>query len=290
LNANRTLSVMLCRCTVIVFALACSSGQAETTLLDVTDATGGALQTGTAVIGGEFCVCQDYTQPTGTGGLDPFLRIEHQGAQQGYNTDARPLPLDDRKNDPWTRSLRLISIPVVQIDHSYYREFTLDANQSGARPISLNQVQIFQSGADVGLNYTMIEQADTTHVAVIGFAGLSPVFQINNTQNIPGTLDGNIEIELGSGKGSGSGDMYLYVPCSQFDNSQPDSYITLFAQLGQPSGRFAANDGYEEWSVRLGVPMPAESPEPSSLVLLGMGVIGLLSCTWHRCRRVRQSC
>src|SRR5258705_12872594 len=60
-------------------------------------------------------ILQQYSpQPTGTGVLNTFLRVQNDGAEQGYNTDFRKLDLD-QTNDPSTRSLLLSEIPNVTI-------------------------------------------------------------------------------------------------------------------------------------------------------------------------------
>jgi hypothetical protein len=168
---------------------------------------------------------------------------------------------------------RLSCAPSVRIGGNLYREFGLDANQINNGPLSLNQVQIFQSDADLGTSYTMLQEADLTHDAVIGFAGLTPLFQMNNAQDANGALTDNIEIQLDSSNGSGLGDMFLYVPYHRFDDSQPNSYITLFSQFGTP-GKCNCNAGFEEWFVRTGV-LPV--PEPSSLALFGTCTLALLT-------------
>src|SRR5438876_10749791 len=58
--------------------------------------------------------------PTGTGVIDSFLRVQQKGAEEGFNTAARPMLCDGRtcddKTDPnFTRDLLSSSVPVVNI-------------------------------------------------------------------------------------------------------------------------------------------------------------------------------
>src|SRR5439155_13939178 len=66
-------------------------------------------------------------QPTGSGVIDSFVRLQAQGAkqtvEQGYNTDARPTQFDENSSPTFTRSLRLSDVPVVTIGGVEYREF-----------------------------------------------------------------------------------------------------------------------------------------------------------------------
>src|SRR5258705_2014403 len=108
---------------------------------------------------------QQYSpQPTGTGVLNTFLRVQNDGAEQGYNTDFRKVDLN-QTSDIHTRALLLSEIPKVTIDDVVYREFLLDINESNNTPLlSLNDVQLF-----LGL------QADA-----IGYANLgTPVYKMD---------------------------------------------------------------------------------------------------------------
>src|SRR5207237_1193506 len=66
-------------------------------------------------------------QPTGTGYIDSFVRLQAKGAgtqaQQGFNTDARPVQFDENTSPQFTRSLLLANVPVVDIGGVSYREF-----------------------------------------------------------------------------------------------------------------------------------------------------------------------
>src|SRR5262245_53364358 len=82
---------------------------------------------------------------TGAGLLQPFVRIQRNGVEQGYNTDARPVQFDEDKKTSFTHSLLLENVPVVTIGGVAYREFILEANQrTGAKAIlSLDELRIF---------------------------------------------------------------------------------------------------------------------------------------------------
>jgi hypothetical protein len=74
--------------------------------------------------------------------LDSFVRIDGSGVEQGYNTDARPLQFDERRNRDFTRSLTLGEVPAVVVDGTMYREFVLDIRERSPR-LSLDEVRVF---------------------------------------------------------------------------------------------------------------------------------------------------
>src|SRR5215475_7036831 len=129
-----------------------------------------------AFSGGNFIVQQISPQSTGTGVIDSFLRIQQTGQERGYNTDVGT-PLDD-KGGGFTRTLQLSDVPTVTIGGVVYRQFLLDINQNGSQLLSLNQIQIFQSGADPGGSFTLSE-ATATQEAVISGLG-TQIFQMSN--------------------------------------------------------------------------------------------------------------
>src|SRR4051812_6529503 len=101
-----------------------------------------------AVVDGGAIVRQVDAQPTGTGFIHSFVRVQGAasggGAEQGDNKDARPLQFDENKSPQFTRSLTLGDVPVVTVNGVNYREFLLDINQTSKAPkLSLDEVRIY---------------------------------------------------------------------------------------------------------------------------------------------------
>ena len=86
----------------------------------------------------------DTSQPTGTGFLQPFVRLYATGTEQGYNTSGRPVPFDEDTTANWTHDMQLQDLPIV----GGYYEFILDINEPGVVPeslLSLDEIQIYTS-------------------------------------------------------------------------------------------------------------------------------------------------
>src|ERR1043166_2795326 len=102
--------------------------------------------------------------PTGTGVIQSFLRVQQKGAEEGFNTDARPMLCDGRtcddKTDPnFTRNLLSSAVPVVTINGTKYREFFLDINEPAGGTqnyLTLDQVEIFVSNTPSLTTHTSI--------------------------------------------------------------------------------------------------------------------------------------
>jgi hypothetical protein len=206
-------------------------------------------------------------QPTGTGVLNTFLRVQKRGVEQGYNTDWRPTGLDE-KVDLHTRSLLLSEIPKVTISDITYREFLLDINEAGNEPLlSLNEVQIFLAAT-----------GDIHNKTNLG----TPVYDMDS-----GT-DANVKLNYSLNSGSGSGDMLLYVPDALF-NGNAGPYVYLYSRFGEPIPGDSSDvsntseAGFEEWAAGKKGPngsivpvTPGPVPEPGSLGLLLIGASALL--------------
>src|SRR5437899_1740853 len=100
-----------------------SGGRASAETIDLT-----SVGSSGTINGGLFQ--QTSTQPTGTGVIDSFVRIQNNGTEQGYNTSARPVQFDEKTDPNYTRPLLLSSVPVVNINGVNYRQFLLDINQN----------------------------------------------------------------------------------------------------------------------------------------------------------------
>src|SRR5262245_28840026 len=91
------------------FALLAGTSLALAADLDLTsDGASGSFGDGKFV--------QTDPQPTGTGVIDPFVRLQKNGSERGFNTDHSPLngELGDIKAGAWTHSLQVSDlVPVI---------------------------------------------------------------------------------------------------------------------------------------------------------------------------------
>lgn len=182
-------------------------------------------------------------KPTGTGYINPFLRVgTNEAIEQGYNTDAKKPPFDD-KAGIWTHSLQLQDL--VSTSDGYYK-FLLDINQTGTNPaLDLIDVRLFLGGTG---------NSDMANFSELGTQvwafGATDVVHMNYLLN----------------PGSGGGDVYMYIPTSYFTGSGTQ-YLTLYSKFD------LNNDGFEEWATITGSAPPV--PEPGTMILLGAGFLSL---------------
>jgi hypothetical protein len=210
-------------------------------------------------------------QPTGTGVLQPFVRIQAKPTEEGYNTDgAIEFDTKDHTGHNWTHSITLSDVPIVTIDGVQYREFILDINESTAqsnRFLSMNEMQVYLSDVP---NLTSMDRAAMTFAAPAG-----------NVTNLVYDLDSGgdklVRMDYSQASGSGSGDMFAYIRNDLFVGSGP--YVYLYSKFGNPEGSDA---GFEEWATRPGdapaVPLPAS-------VWGGLTLMGLLGAAKFRSGR-----
>jgi hypothetical protein len=239
---------------------------------------------------------QTSQQPTGTGYIDPFVRIGMQGSAgkdvvNAYNTTVDGV-LNNSNEDNWNHAVTFGQMQIQGNGANSYVRFLLDINQTGSNPrLNLDDVQIFISSSP--------NQSVATFSAdgLVNLAG-TQVYRMDNAgtsappancqgNNNCGAYDGSnrVSLDFSLGSGSGSGDMYLDIPVAKFNTAfglagisspnQAGTYIYLYSKFG--SNPYNNNDGFEEWAFLAKI-SPTDgpgfsTPEPSSLVLAGLGLL-----------------
>jgi hypothetical protein len=205
-------------------------------------------------------------QPTGTGVIDSFVRIQPTGnadTGEGYNTDYRPLQYDENYSPIFTRSLPLSALSTTTINGTTYYRFLLDINEPNDKSdglISLDQVELYLGNAPDLHNY----------VPGSGFGA-----DATSVYNMDAISDVSILLDASLNNGSGSGDMWMYVPTADFTG--PNQYVYLFSHFGDVDGMAG---GFEEWASVLdpvpgSIPPPGPTPPPTSVPLTPGAPAGL---------------
>jgi hypothetical protein len=245
---------------VITLALA---GPSFAGMLDLT------TQDASGFINGAFFQ-QINPQSTGTGVIDSFVRLQANGTEQGYNTDARPVQFDEKTDATFTHSLLLSDVPKVTINGTVYRQFLLDINEGNGQNqqlLSLDQLKIFQGATGDLNNYPNL--GDQVYDLGAGnFIGLD--YSLNS--------------------GSGAGDMFAYIPDSFFTSANP--YVYLYSHFGSEWGSDGTSDaGFEEWAVlkQDTTPPVNDIPGPATLVFAALGCgLGLVGYATGGARGTKQ--
>ncbi len=185
----------------------------------------------------------------GSGVIKSFVRLDQNGSEAGYNTDAPrsgggyadPAQSGTQTNAQYNHSLTVSSLPIVIHNGVAYREFILDINQNGDTLLSLDQVQISVSSAkNLGGSAASYYTADGTYN---GNATLA--YDMNAGPDGPGNA---VYLKASFNSGSGNGvDMILDVPAANF-GSDPTQYVYLYSKFGATGGAYVTNDGFEEWA------------------------------------------
>jgi len=189
-------------------------------------------------------------QPTGTGIIQPFLRVQADPTEQGYNTSGGT-PFDD-KAGPWTHNLTFADLmtTAVTINGQNYFKLLLDINEpNGAKStITLDSLQFYTSA---------IGSQTTTNVSSLG------------TLRYSFSAGDQVNMDAARNHGSGSGDMYAFIPVSAFAGTAATDFVYMYCHFGNAD--FQTSGGFEEWAL---VVNPI--PEASTI----FPIIGLLAAVF----------
>jgi len=117
---------MIARSIVLIVAIIICTTVGYATVVDLT----GSNDSGT-INDAQFVFTTP--QPTGTGVIQPFLRLENTPIEQGYNTSGGT-PFDD-KAGPWTHNLTFgdLQNTEVTLGGASYFKLLLDVNEPAAK-------------------------------------------------------------------------------------------------------------------------------------------------------------
>ena len=213
----------------------------------------------------------DQEQPTGSGVLHSFVRIQHNGTEQGYNTtqaNAGALPFDE-KFGAFTHDLSFGALQVV--DGNY--KFVLDIGEPAATSLlSLDGLRLYVTDTP-GQNSSSVD-------------GNGDASGITGTLlwDMDALLDNYILLDANrNGKpGNGVSDLLMEVPTAVFAGVSSSQYIILWSRFGLQDGAHAGAGSfgtYEEWAQLTssddGGGPPTGIPEPGTLSVLALGLLGL---------------
>src|SRR5438270_12608782 len=218
---------MIARSIVLIVAILICTTVGYATVVDLT----GSNASG-SINGAQFVFTTP--QPTGTGVIQPFLRVENTPIEQGYNTSGGT-PFDD-KAGPCTHDLTFgdLQNTEVTLGGVSYFKLLLDVNEPGGSKslISLDQLQFYTS---------TVGSQTTSNVGSLG--ALRYTFSSGDS----------VILDASRNHGSGSGDMYAYIPTSDFAGTKMSDFVYLYAYFGNTD---TSKSGFEEWALVNAAPIP----------------------------------
>ena len=195
---------------------------------------------GSGFVNGAF-FSVNRNRPTGTGVFDPFLTLQNNGFEQGYNSSVGNF--DTKREPQWNHEIRFSDLQVTTINGIAYFGFSVDVNEPNSpnqSTISLERLQI----------YTSATLQRSTSTDANGFFNGSL-----GTLRYDLDLGGNNSVLYNDrNSGSGSGDIDIYIPVSLFAGAQANDYVYMYQLWGNADGM--TSGGFEETRIIRGTPIP----------------------------------
>ncbi len=205
-------------------------------LPDILDLTGGNGGSPFSFRGASWETAENTNVPTGTGVFNPFLRVQANGLEQGYNTDRPESGLGsvqfDEKTGIWTRSLKFSEL-AINSDGNF--QFALDLDEPNGGTTDLLSLQKFQLFTTSDKNIFGATYDPTT---LFG-SNATLRYDMDRVGGSKGGIADNARVDLDfdvAGSGSGRQDLFVFINKSTFFSGvAPDDYVVLYPMLGSDS-------------------------------------------------------
>jgi len=241
-------------CATMLLVGASGTGAA---LIDLTPSRGTAITYNQAIFM-EFTEAMQTGVSSGTGVIEPFLTIQKNTLERGFNSDA--FPVLNATRPAWNRSIQISDL-VTSPDLPTYYEFLLDINEPAGKKSLITQhaLQVYVVPNSVGgaiATYADLKSSDT------------------KIWDLDGSGDSQVLYDYNLWKGSGQNiDAAFMLPTSLFSGHSLNDVAHLNAQFARLDCLdFPSQAGFEEYAPREeGTPVP----EAATMLLLGCGLIGV---------------
>jgi hypothetical protein len=230
---------------------------AQATVVDLGSSGSGSVN------GALFQTNNDH--PTGTGVYNPFLTVQNDPWEQGYN--ASNGNFDTKRVPQWNHEIKFSDLQVTTINGTAYFGFSVDVNEPGGgkASISLDSLSVWTSAT----------AQNSTSTDANGFFN-------GSLGTLRYTLGANQVLYNDQNTGSGGGDINIYIPVSDFAGVNQNDYVYLYQRWGNTD---ASQGGFEETALIRGL---APVPEMSALFpILGL-LVAVGSTSILRRRRAAQ--
>ena len=177
--------------------------------------------------------------PAGTGVFEPFLTIQANGTEQGYNSSTGNF---DTKREPvWNHEIRFSDMQATVINGQQYFGFAIDVNEpngGGKRDISLLSLDLYTSSTIQNSTSTNSSGVFNGSLGTLRYSlGANEVYYVDNH------------------KGSGESDINVFVPVSFFAGAQANDYVYMYQRWGNADAM--SEGGFEETRLIAGItPIP----------------------------------
>ena len=238
---------------------------ADATVLDLNAAPNG---TGT-INGAIFSI--NYLQPAGTGVIDPFLTIQNNGTEQGYNGANNNF--DTKRVPQWNHEITLGSLAQFTLGGVQYYQFVVDVNEpnSSSSLISLDMLKIYTSST--------IQSSTSVDANGIFNGSLGTL-----RYNLDGSPAGDSYVKYDDmNHGSGQADIAIFVPVSLFAGALATDYLYMYQGWGYNiNADLTTQGGFEETFALTGV---TAVPEVPAFIPLGAVLLLVVGVNYYRLRR-----